>query len=87
MRASSAGTRKPAAAGKRISVVRNTRNDTMGGDWADAAQAAGSAVVVRPLRPTSIKLEGDLIARLTQKGKKRGLPYQTMLKLILRENI
>lgn len=42
---------------------------------------------VRPLRPTSIKLEADLIARLTQKGKKRGLPYQTMLKLILRENI
>ena len=29
----------------------------------------------------------ELITLLTQKGRKRGLPYQTMLKVILKENI
>ncbi len=68
-------------------MVKNPRDRTLGEDWAAAAEASGSAIVVRPLRPTSIKLEPDLIALLRQKGRRRGLPYQTMLKVILKENI
>jgi hypothetical protein len=68
-------------------IVKNPRDRALGDDWADAAAALDSAIVVRPLRPTSIKLEPELIALLRQKGKRRGLPYQTMLKVILKENI
>lgn len=38
-------------------------------------------------RPTSILLEEDLVARLKEKGAKRGLGYQTMLKVIVREHL
>ena len=68
-------------------MVKNPRDKALREDWADAAAAAGAAIVVQPLRPTSIKLEPELIALLTQKGNKRGLPYQTMMKVILKENI
>jgi len=45
-------------------------------------------VVIRPKsQPTSILLESDLIEQLREKGGKRGLGYQTMLKLIVREHI
>ena len=37
--------------------------------------------------PTSIVLEPDLIERLREKGAKRGLGYQTMLKVIVREHL
>jgi predicted DNA binding CopG/RHH family protein len=37
--------------------------------------------------PTSIVLDEDLIQRLRETGAKRGLGYQTMLKLIVREHI
>jgi predicted DNA binding CopG/RHH family protein len=56
-------------------------------DLGDDIAASGSAVVVRPQRPTSILLGDDLIAKLKRKGARRGLPYQTMLKLIVREHI
>jgi len=45
-------------------------------------------VVIRPKsRPTSIVLEPDLVERLREKGAKRGLGYQTMLKVIVREHL
>jgi predicted DNA binding CopG/RHH family protein len=45
-------------------------------------------VVTRPKsRPTSIVLEPDLVERLREKGAKRGLGYQTMLKVIVREHL
>ena len=45
-------------------------------------------VVIRPKsRPTSIVLERDLVERLREKGAKRGLGYQTMLKVIVREHL
>ena len=37
--------------------------------------------------PTSILLDEDLVERLRKAGAKRGLGYQTMLKLIVREQI
>ena len=55
----------------------------LGGDL----RAAG---VLRPIRktlPTSIVLEQDLVDKLREKGAKRGLGYQTMLKLIAREHV
>jgi len=45
-------------------------------------------VVIRPKSmPTSIVLEPDLVERLREKGAKRGLGYQTMLKVIVREHL
>ena len=45
-------------------------------------------VVIRPKTyPTSIVLEADLVERLRTKGAKRGLGYQTMLKVIVREHL
>lgn len=45
-------------------------------------------LVVRPKgQPTSILLESDLVEQLRVKGRKRGLGYQTMLKLIVREHL
>jgi hypothetical protein len=56
-------------------------------DLGEDIEASGSAIVVRPQRPTSILLGNDLISKLKEKGAKRGLPYQTMLKMIVREHI
>jgi uncharacterized protein (DUF4415 family) len=44
-------------------------------------------VLRRRARPTSIALDDDLVAKLRQKGAHRGLGYQTMLKLIVREHV
>ena len=43
-------------------------------------------VLTRPL-PTSILLDRDLVEKLRKKGAKRGLGYQTMLKVIVREHV
>jgi predicted DNA binding CopG/RHH family protein len=58
-------------------------------DLGDDVRASGvRPVVVRPKsRPTSIVLEPDLVARLREKAAKRGLGYQTMLKVIVREHL
>jgi len=57
-------------------------------DLGDDLRASGMGRVIRPrAKPTSIVLDDDLVARLRQKGNKRGLGYQTMLKLIVREHI
>ena len=43
---------------------------------------------LKPARkPTSIVLEQQLIEKLREKGAKRGLGYQTMLKLIVLEHV
>ena len=57
-------------------------------DLGDDIRAAGVAKVLRrSTRPTSILLEQDLIDVLRKKGAKRGLGYQTMLKLVVREHL
>ena len=38
-------------------------------------------------KPTSIVLDEDLVRRLRAKAAKRGLGYQTMLKMIVREHL
>ncbi|HEY2931852.1 MAG TPA: BrnA antitoxin family protein [Acidobacteriota bacterium] len=38
-------------------------------------------------KPTSILLDQDLVQKLRAKGAKRGLGYQTMLKVIVREHL
>ena len=68
-------------------VVKKSSDKIFDEDWGEAARASGSAIVVRPLLPTSIKLDPKLVAMLVEKGKKRGLGYQTMLKVIVHEHI
>ena len=48
---------------------------------------SATARVLRRARPTSIVLEPDLVDRLRVLGAKRGLGYQTMLKVIVREHL
>jgi predicted DNA binding CopG/RHH family protein len=55
---------------------------------ADDIRASRSGRILRrSVKPTSILLEQDLIERLREKGAKRGLGYQTMLKVIVREHL
>ena len=56
-------------------------------DLGDDIRASGTARVLRRAYPTSIVLDEDLIRELQVKGAKRGLGYQTMLKLIVREHL
>jgi len=57
-------------------------------DLGDDLLASGAGVVIRPrTHPTSIVLDTDLVEQLRAKGAKRGLGYQTMLKLIVREQL
>ena len=57
-------------------------------DLGSDIRAAGvTRVLRRRSKPTSIVLDDDLVAKLRQKGARRGLGYQTMLKLIVREHV
>ena len=58
-------------------------------DLGSDIRASGvTPVVIRPKQqPTSILLEPELVEQLRAKGNKRGLGYQTMLKLIVREHL
>ena len=57
-------------------------------DLGEDMRAAGTGRFVYPrARATSIVLEPDLIDALRRKGAKRGLGYQTMLKVIIREHL
>jgi predicted DNA binding CopG/RHH family protein len=57
-------------------------------DLGDDIRASRSTVVLRgPSRPTSILLDPALVAKLREKGAKRGLGYQTMLKVIVAEHV
>ena len=53
----------------------------------DIRTAGGARVLRRRTTPTSIALDEDLVAQLRKKGARRGLGYQTMLKLIVREHL
>jgi len=58
-------------------------------DLGDDIRASGAGRVLRrgASKPTSILLDTDLVERLREAGAKRGLGYQTMLKVIVREHI
>jgi uncharacterized protein (DUF4415 family) len=58
-------------------------------DLGDDIRRSGTGSVVRQPtpKPTSILLDEDLVERLRQAGAKRGLGYQTMLKMIVREHL
>lgn len=51
------------------------------------ARSGTARVIRRASQPTSILLGIDLIRRLKEKGAKRGLGYQTMLKVIVQEHL
>lgn len=50
-------------------------------------RSSGGLRPIRKTLPTSIVLEQDLIDKLRKKAAKRGLGYQTMLKVIVREHV
>ncbi len=56
-------------------------------DLGENIRASESSKVVRKSRPTSILLDDELIASLREKATKRGIGYQTMLKIIVREHL
>ena len=56
-------------------------------DLGEDIRAAGGLRSIGKTFPTSIVLEQDLIDKLRKKAAKRGLGYQTMLKVIVREHI
>jgi hypothetical protein len=70
-------------AGKRDLQVEEFASRDLGED----IRAAGGLRPIRKTLPTSIVLEQDLIDKLRKKAAKRGLGYQTMLKVIVREHV
>ncbi len=66
-------------ASARDATLRSFEERDLGGD----IKAAGTAVVVRPQRPTSILLSDELKAQLRRRGAELGVGYQTAAKMIL----
>jgi predicted DNA binding CopG/RHH family protein len=56
-------------------------------DLGDDIRRSGAGKMLRRSRTTSIALDQDLIEKLRAKGAKRGLGYQTMLKMIVMEHL
>jgi len=57
-------------------------------DLGEDIRRAGTARLLRVRsKPTSILLDQDLVTGLRKKAAKRGLGYQTMLKMIVREHL
>ena len=56
-------------------------------DLGEDIARSGAGRMLRRSRTTSITLDHDLIAKLRAKGAKRGLGYQTMLKVIVMEHL
>jgi predicted DNA binding CopG/RHH family protein len=57
-------------------------------DLGSDIRAARTARLLRVRsKPTSIVLDDDLVRQLRAKAAKRGLGYQTMLKMIVREHL
>lgn len=56
-------------------------------DLGIAVRTSRSAIKVTKSHPTSILLPTFLVEKLKEKGKKRGIGYQTMLKIILSEQV
>ena len=67
------------AARGRDATLRSFEKRDLGGDIG----AAGTAVVVRPQRPTSILLSEELKSKLRRRGEQLGVGYQTAAKMIL----
>jgi hypothetical protein len=60
-------------------ALREFEKQDLGRDIA----SMGTAVVVRPQRPTSILLSDELKAQLRKRGRELGVGYQTAAKMIL----
>lgn len=76
--------RESRSAPVRDAQVEEFERQDLGGD----IRASGAARILRPRsKPTSILLAEDLIQALRKKGAKRGIGYQTMLKIIVREHV
>jgi len=59
-------------------------------DLGEDIKNSRAGVVIRPKflqRPTSILLPPALIAKLCQKANKRGIGYQTLLKIIVHDHV
>lgn len=56
-------------------------------DLGASIRKAGTALTLRKRQPTSIVLDEKLIEKLRKKGSRRGLGYQTMLKMIVLEHV
>ena len=56
-------------------------------DLGEDIRRSGAGKMIRRSRTTSITLDHDLIEKLRAKGAKRGLGYQTMLKVIVMEHL
>ncbi len=56
-------------------------------DLGEDIARSGAGKMLRRSRTTSITLDHDLITKLRAKGAKRGLGYQTMLKVIVMEHL
>jgi predicted DNA binding CopG/RHH family protein len=56
-------------------------------DLGEDIARSGAGRMLRRSRTTSITLDHGLIERLRAKGAKRGLGYQTMLKMIVMEHL
>lgn len=74
---------------------KSTREDAVkkefdGKDLGRDIARSGSAVIVRPRSrqlPTSILLDPAIVEKLKTKAGKRGIGYQTMLKIIVHEHV
>src|SRR5262249_22501307 len=77
----------------RAKIRRRVKRDTVLAEFErrDLGRDIRTGGVARLLRrrakPTSIVLDDELVTKLKEKGAHRGLGYQTMLKLIVREHI
>ncbi len=56
-------------------------------DLGDDIARSKAGVWIRPKLATSILLSPAIVAKLKQKGEKRGIGYQTMLKIIVHEHV
>ncbi len=80
--------RRKKSAGARMMKNAATRRDATlrafkERDLGDDITSAGTAVVVRPQRPTSILLSDELKEQLRKRGQLLGVGYQTAAKMIL----
>ena len=67
------------AASARDATLREFEERDLGAD----IKSAGTAVVIRPQRPTSILLSEELKAQLRRRAEELGVGYQTLAKMIL----
>ncbi len=79
--------RKKSAHARKMKNAKAVRDATLRAfsaqDLGDDITSAGTAVVVRPQRPTSILLSDELKEALRRRGRELGVGYQTAAKMIL----